>query len=516
MSCVLPLGAFKKGTTEYVYPAIANKSDKHVCPECAKDLILRAGSVRIKHFAHFKSDNPCSYYDKPSEAQIHKDAKMLMKMVLDNGRALTVQRVCIGEYGGNGHCRAPEKGFEEFEIPVVSDSSTVVIEHRFVYNGGTKIADVAYLDNDELVCIFEICNTHKTADENRPEPWFEIDAANFINTVNKANEALVIKCIRKYKCIDCVLGNCIRCDKELPAHILDLSESKQMCQRCNDTSRRRIYLDVPYHDKQEIKDWGGLWDPTYRKWYIKTDCDEADAENIMAQWNELDLYVLTPYLLKRAKQMLAKLLREEPEIGKTGIIWACDNESCEGYGDDNVSYEYVLNNEEEDSVCIDYKIPRTNLVADVAIVNEGNVKYVFKIENKNKTKLEKFPEPWFEICIDSIFDRMGDVYTMQISNHGSGEDTWWGLRCGRHDTKRRRCKFCKLCSEKWVENIPTLAVKLGRDNGWFQIKPCVYCKRDSYNPIFIKKYKQLCKLCFSNHTAELQKMYKIEGCIISD
>ena len=82
MCSVPPLGALKKGTTDYVYPAIATKANKYVCPECAKDLMLRAGTKRVKHFAHFASENPCTYYDKPSEAQIHKDAKMLMKHVL--------------------------------------------------------------------------------------------------------------------------------------------------------------------------------------------------------------------------------------------------------------------------------------------------------------------------------------------------------------------------------------------------------------------------------------------------
>jgi predicted RNA-binding Zn-ribbon protein involved in translation (DUF1610 family) len=60
MCSVPPLGAFIKNTTKYVYPAVANKSEKYVCPDCNKDLILRKGQIRINHFAHYKSDSPCN------------------------------------------------------------------------------------------------------------------------------------------------------------------------------------------------------------------------------------------------------------------------------------------------------------------------------------------------------------------------------------------------------------------------------------------------------------------------
>ena len=36
----LSLGAVNKHTGEYVYPKIANRKDKYVCPECNKDLTL--------------------------------------------------------------------------------------------------------------------------------------------------------------------------------------------------------------------------------------------------------------------------------------------------------------------------------------------------------------------------------------------------------------------------------------------------------------------------------------------
>ena len=72
---VLSLGAINKITGEYVYPKIANKKDEYVCPECNKELILCQGEVRVPYFRHKVDVNPCH----PTESQIHKNAKMLLK-----------------------------------------------------------------------------------------------------------------------------------------------------------------------------------------------------------------------------------------------------------------------------------------------------------------------------------------------------------------------------------------------------------------------------------------------------
>jgi len=94
---------------------------------------------------------------------------------------------------------------EEFEIPEINETSDIELEYRFEFNGSNKSADVAYIDDGELLCIFEICNTHKTCSENRPEPWFEINAETLINIANNINlTSLQIPCIRCEKCEKCV------------------------------------------------------------------------------------------------------------------------------------------------------------------------------------------------------------------------------------------------------------------------------------------------------------------------
>ena len=193
MTSLISLGAINKLTGEYVYPKIANKKDEYSCPECNKDLILCQGDVRVHHFRHKVATNPCHHYSSPTETQIHKDAKLLMKTILDKKIPVSFVRNC---------CCC--KNNEEFEIPETSETSDVRMEHRFEYHG-PKVADVAYIENGEILCIFEICNTHKTSSENRPEPWFEIDAETLIRVANdNCLSQIQIPCIRCEKCEDCV------------------------------------------------------------------------------------------------------------------------------------------------------------------------------------------------------------------------------------------------------------------------------------------------------------------------
>jgi hypothetical protein len=197
------LGAINKQSGEYVYPKIANKKDEYICTECNKDLILVKGESRVHHFRH-KVDkiNPCQHYSKPSESQIHKDAKMLMKSILEKKHNVQFIRECVS-------CKITT----EIKLSEITEDSIITLEHRFKYQDELKIADVAHTVNGEIKAIYEICNTHKTSSENRPEPWVEIDANSLLTLINKNNEPFIIKCIRCEKCDKCEnLSICKRCD----------------------------------------------------------------------------------------------------------------------------------------------------------------------------------------------------------------------------------------------------------------------------------------------------------------
>jgi len=192
------MGAINKETLKYEYPKIASKENKYKCPSCDKDVIFRKGKIKQSHYAHKKSDNPCYYYDRPSESQIHKDAKMLMKMLLDNKTTMAFYRKCYN------CCEDPDYIFE-ITPDTYNDSITAIIEYKFQYNNSNRSADVALVENNTIKYIFEICYKNKTKEENRPEPWVEIDAETFINNINsnETNNETLIECKREYKCGIC-------------------------------------------------------------------------------------------------------------------------------------------------------------------------------------------------------------------------------------------------------------------------------------------------------------------------
>lgn len=258
MCNIPPLGAFIKGTNEYIYPKIASKENKYECPSCHNDLIVKKGSVRVHHFAHRRSDNPCNYYSGPSESDIHKDAKILLKTLLERKTKIIIKRKCCGDY----------------VIPLVTDSVKILLEYRFDYNG-PKVADVVFIDDDSYdACvwgklrnvryIFEICHSHRTEKNNRPEPWFEINASKLLVIAN-SHDDIVIKCIRRDKCAWCTAKD-------------DLFKLEP---------RRTIYLDVPYKDRDEAKNLG-LWFDFHgrKKWMMLS--NSRNKNKILSTYNVIN------------------------------------------------------------------------------------------------------------------------------------------------------------------------------------------------------------------------------------
>jgi len=202
------MGAINKNTNNYEYPKFADKKYKYKCPHCDKNVIFKNGKIKIKHFSHYKSDNKCFYYDSPNESQIHKDAKLLMKTLLDSKKQIYINRTC--NYNSNIHkCgrRCHDICFDINES--YNENTQSIIEYKFNYKNSQKSADVALIENNVIKYIFEICYKHKTSEENRPEPWFEINASDLINQINSCESAeetdiIIIKCIRNYTCHECI------------------------------------------------------------------------------------------------------------------------------------------------------------------------------------------------------------------------------------------------------------------------------------------------------------------------
>jgi hypothetical protein len=201
MSNHFSMGAINKLTNEYEYPKIAIKGKKYKCPECNKDVIFCKGKIKQPYFAHKKSESPCYYYDKPSESQIHKDAKYLLHQLLTNKTVMNFYNICMD-------CKEKVYGCCELFEDCYESNMEPIIEYKFEYNNSKKSADVALIKDNKIVYIFEICYKNKTREDNRPEPWVEIKAEEFIHDINNSSlindkGVIEIECIRDSICDVC-------------------------------------------------------------------------------------------------------------------------------------------------------------------------------------------------------------------------------------------------------------------------------------------------------------------------
>ena len=193
------IGALNKKNKKIVLAKDADKQNEYICIGCKEDLTFKKGDINIPHFAH-KPHSKCLYFcnNSSEESQIHKTAKELLKKILINKESLIISKKC-----SSCSCECDEEIINSLE-------KTIELEYNFTHNG-SRIADVAYLVNNEIKYIFEICHTHKTEEQNRPEPWFEFDAMELINLYNlnffNDENEFYLNCIRKNICSNCTNFN---------------------------------------------------------------------------------------------------------------------------------------------------------------------------------------------------------------------------------------------------------------------------------------------------------------------
>lgn len=271
---MLQLGAINNITKCYIYPKIANKTDQYSCIDCKSKVILCKGDIVKPYFRHYKL-NECMRYENPNESQIHKDAKLLLKQLFDDGKNITINSKC-------NCCNNQENTI------INTINKNIVLEYRFDYNG-LKIADVAYLNDNKVKYIIEIFNTHKTKTNSRPDPWFELDALELITNVNMTDDYQFICKRIKYcdKCIEDSKSECKRCKNTFSELIS--RNIYNVCSNCNDLLFDRIYLNVPYSQKDLIKSYGGMFDKQCKKWYISK---TTHIDSIFYLWKRIKFVTL--------------------------------------------------------------------------------------------------------------------------------------------------------------------------------------------------------------------------------
>ena len=175
---------------------------------------------------------------------------------------------------------------------------------------------------------------------------------------------------------------------------------------------------------------------------------------------------------------------------------------------DEQSIEYS----DGDEAIVEYRDPNNKYIADVSLVNNGKVKYIFEVKYTHATTTSVRPEPWFEVNAKEIFDEE-ERLLKNDKDDNIGQVII--LICIR-TSKNRWCQNCRINKEAWVQNLPSLIKKNGHDMGWQQVKPCIKCGSDCYSPVFAKGYYQICKMCICEYEEELKKEYGMKECIIMD
>jgi hypothetical protein len=196
MSYTIILGA-RSSNGIYTLPSNARDDETYVCLECNDPVFIKKGTVRRHHFCHYTSN--CTYYLHPSESAIHNNAKLLIKSLLDSGTTVSFIRTCSS-------CKIEE----EYELPVLSDASEIITEYRFTLEQNLRIADIAYLHDNSPLCMIEIYHTHKTKDDAREEPWFEVCASDVLKLApllqkDLSKNKIQYRCIRQKICEDCCI-----------------------------------------------------------------------------------------------------------------------------------------------------------------------------------------------------------------------------------------------------------------------------------------------------------------------
>ena len=184
------LGAIDQISKKYVFPDQAIRGGSYHCDECQQEVILKKGHIRRAHFAHCVK-NHCTYFEHPSESQMHKGAKLRICDWLTHRKTIEIIRSCTT-------CG------DTITFNIITDLNDHAICE---YRGTHYVADVALISSNTVVkYIFEIKHTHATTTNVRPEPWFEI-TSNQILELAPETEPIKLTCIRS-------LDPCNNCQKK--------------------------------------------------------------------------------------------------------------------------------------------------------------------------------------------------------------------------------------------------------------------------------------------------------------
>lgn len=225
-----------------IWPEHAAKDTDYFCPNCREKLVLRAGEIKRRHFAHMPN-GVCS-----QETILHKSAKLLVQSSVRDwkqGKAVVPEvlrecRVC--------HESSPQ--------PLPEKVTDAQLEYRLPDG---LVSDVALLEGQEAVAAVEILVTHEVGEKKSAHlsiPFVEIEAA------------AVLKSPRQWKPVTDKFKprTCPKCRERLAQFIEKTRDVADRCKIALPTSYYRYGLYPCYKCRKTVLafDWPGrgLWPKT--------------------------------------------------------------------------------------------------------------------------------------------------------------------------------------------------------------------------------------------------------------
>ena len=227
--------AVNSKTNKFLWLNQITRGDSNlICPLCKGDVICKEGNQISKHLAHKNLTN-CKAYNRykkkkkhTNEGLIHKMAKLIILNRLNNNEEITIFNHC---------CRCYD--IIRFHLSLSNFQSIIARAEKTVkVNDSTTRPDISLWNNDEVLrCIIEIKDSNKT--ENRPEPWFELDARSIIK-----NQRIME--LRKRECHS---ENCLSTQdiaKKLGYYVLISDESTNLSEMIIRSCKSQPYYVITY------------------------------------------------------------------------------------------------------------------------------------------------------------------------------------------------------------------------------------------------------------------------------
>ena len=200
------ISAINKRTQKIEIANLATKFDEDniknefMCCDCSQDLKLAKGKIRSHYYSHICLDKCLSHTvdNKICESDIHKEAKIQFKIILESPIVVSIKRTC------------PYKStcIMTTVIPQVDTNDEILLEHSFKFNG-QRYADVAWINTNRMKYCFEIKHTSRTEEWKRPEPWYEFESIDLLNKIamlDKNSTSIIFDDIRCVNCDECKKG----------------------------------------------------------------------------------------------------------------------------------------------------------------------------------------------------------------------------------------------------------------------------------------------------------------------